>query len=99
MKCLSALLFVIAGFSTASQAAEEKDPQELFNSFCFSCHGTGWENAPVVGDSFDWEERKEQGIDTLLQHTLEGFNSMPPKGGCTECSEAELKSLVEWMTE
>jgi len=97
--------FLLTLFATQLAAAQEADatannartPQTIFQDFCFSCHGTGWENAPVVGDAFDWEERREQGIDTLLKHTLEGINAMPAKGACTDCTEEELKKTVEWM--
>ncbi|GAB1266180.1 c-type cytochrome [Aurantivibrio infirmus] len=99
-KNIVALLFcgLSIGLSSPSFSDEEKI-ESLFASYCFSCHGTGWEDAPVVGDPFSWEERKEQGIDILLKHTLEGLNSMPPKGGCAKCTTEELKQLIVWMIE
>lgn len=92
-------IFLLLAFPALTIAQESRDAETIFDDFCFSCHGTGWENAPVIGDSFAWEERKEQGIDVLLKHTLEGFNTMPAKGSCTDCSEEELRKVVEWMIE
>ncbi len=94
----STLLLIFLASSQAN-SSEARKPEKLFDTFCFSCHGTGWENAPVIGDSFAWEERIEQGIDVLLKHTVEGFNSMPPKGGCADCTSDELKALILWMSE
>lgn len=102
MKVKSKILFnsVLAFLAFSSFAfTDDEKTEALFNSHCFSCHGTGWEDAPVVGDPFSWEERKEQGIDVLLKHTLEGFNSMPAKGGCDSCSTEDLKQLIIWMME
>jgi cytochrome c5 len=36
-------------------------------------------------------------MDTLMQHTLNGFNAMPPKGTCMACSDEDLKAAVEYM--
>lgn len=83
--------------TSAFAAAEGRDPEQLFDSHCFSCHGTGWDNAPVIGDVFAWEDRLGKGIDVLLEHTIKGFNTMPPKGNCFDCSDAELKAVVEFL--
>ena len=93
-----AMLLSCLGLLTQTAMAETaRDAQTIFQNFCFSCHGTGWEDAPVVGDSFAWEDRTQQGMDVLLKNTLNGINSMPPKGGCNDCSEDELRALIEWM--
>jgi cytochrome c5 len=34
---------------------------------------------------------------TLLQHSINGFNAMPPKGTCFTCSDADLQAAVEYM--
>ncbi|MGH1470330.1 MAG: c-type cytochrome [Cellvibrionaceae bacterium] len=93
------MLIVPLLISSFAYTENNRDPEALFNSFCFSCHGTGWEDAPVIGDSYAWEERLEQGINVLIKHTVEGFNSMPPKGGCGNCTVEELKTVILWMSE
>jgi cytochrome c5 len=77
---------------------EGRDADALFESYCFSWHGTGWEGAPVIGDSTAWADRKAKGMETLLRNTIEGINGMPPKGSCSDCTEAELTSVVELLT-
>lgn len=87
---------LLASFTSVA-TAEGRDAEQLFNSYCFACHGTGWDNAPVQGDGFAWEDRLSKGFDTLLENTINGFNTMPPKGNCFDCTDAELKAVVEFL--
>ncbi len=84
---------------SGSANAKERDPESVFNNYCFACHGTGWEDAPVIGDGFAWKERKEKGLDVLLNNTLKGMNSMPPKGSCDDCSDDELRAVINFLVE
>ena len=45
----------------------------------------------------DWAPRIKQGKDTLHKHALEGFNSMPAKGGNSSLSDDEVKAAVDFM--
>lgn len=100
LKCYRALrLLGLLTATSFAEAEEPRDPESIFNNFCFSCHGTGWEDAPVIGDDYAWDPRREEGIEVLLARTIDGYNAMPPKGGCADCSEQELRSTVEWMIE
>ena len=40
---------------------------------------------------------EEQGIETLYDHSINGFNAMPAKGGCGSCSDEEIQAAVEHM--
>ncbi len=40
-----------------------------------------------------------KGNATLVKHAIEGFNAMPPKGMCMDCSDDEIKAAVEYMVE
>lgn len=83
--------------TTPSVNAESRDAEQLFDNYCFSCHGTGWDNAPVIGDAFAWGDRLDKGLDALLENTINGFNTMPPKGNCFDCTDAELKAVVKFL--
>ncbi|GJM14359.1 MAG: cytochrome [Pseudohongiella sp.] len=88
------------GLSGASAAEEQFDAEAAYQKTCFACHGNGAAHAPVVGDYIEWEIRLEKGIDTLVQNTVAGLNGiMPPKGLCTDCSEEDLRAIVEYMLE
>jgi cytochrome c5 len=38
-------------------------------------------------------------METVLKHAVEGFNAMPPKGTCSDCSEEEIQAAINYMTE
>lgn len=80
--------------------ADGFDPAQIYQNTCFACHGTGAAHAPEVGDVIEWEIRLEKGLDTLVQNTISGLNGvMPAKGLCVDCSDDQLKAIVEYMLE
>jgi cytochrome c5 len=84
--------------AAAQPAAASGKGKEVYQASCFACHGTGAAGAPKIGDKAAWAPRIAQGMDTLLQHSINGFNAMPPKGTCFTCSDADLQAAVEYMT-
>ena len=85
----------VAAATTTSAAPRSGD--QVYNASCMACHGTGVAGAPKIGDKAAWAPRAAQGIDTLLNHATNGFNAMPPKGTCADCSNDELKAAIEHM--
>jgi cytochrome c5 len=80
--------------------ADSFDPAQTYQNTCFACHGTGAAHAPEVGDVIEWEIRLEKGLDTLVQNTINGLNGvMPARGLCVDCSDEQLKAIVEYMLE
>ncbi len=73
--------------------------EQVYNQFCGTCHAAGVAGAPIQGDGAAWEPRLAKGMDTLWDHTLNGFNAMPPKGTCMACSDEELRNAMEYMVE
>ncbi len=54
--------------------------------------------APLIGDPNNWYMRlKEQGLDNLHRHVIEGYNSMPVKGACVTCSDNDIISAVDYI--
>lgn len=86
------------GIAVAS-SGEARDPQTIYQTFCFACHGTGANNSPMLGNAEHWAPRVEQGIEVLYQHAIEGFNNglMPPKGLCMDCSNEEIHATVDYI--
>jgi len=87
------------GQATAAVAAGPLSGEQVYNQFCFACHASGVGGAPVLGDAAAWEPRIAQGLDTLLQHTLNGIRAMPAKGTCMNCSDDELGSAMQYMVD
>lgn len=73
--------------------------EQVYNQFCGTCHNAGVAGAPVLGDPDAWAPRVAKGMDTLWDHTLNGFNAMPAKGTCMSCSEDELRAALDYMVE
>ncbi len=92
-ECASAAPAVAA--STATAAA--RTPDEIYTGVCAACHATGAAGAPKVGDAAAWAPRIAQGNDTLYKHALGGFNMMPAKGTCADCSDDDIKHVVDLM--
>jgi cytochrome c5 len=81
----------------AAPAAAGADAKGTYQSACFACHGTGAAGAPKLGDKGAWKSRIAQGMDTLLDHAINGFKGMPPKGGRGDLSDDTVKAVVEYM--
>ncbi len=95
--------------ANAAPAAEEPaavakvvDSEQIYNTACMACHSSGAAGAPKLGDVAAWKARIAQGADTLHKHALEGYQGatgfMPPKGGQTQLSDAEVIGAVDFMT-
>jgi cytochrome c5 len=105
---------VLAGSAELAAAAAaampmpepEKAPltgQQVYNQACFACHAAGIGGAPVFGDAAVWSDRIAQGLDTLVNHALNGYQGnagfMPAKGGNMALSDDEVRGAVEYMVE
>ena len=72
--------------------------KEVYHELCLACHMAGMSSmAPKVGSYPDWAPRIAQGMDTLFEHSLHGFKTMPAKGGNPELSDEEVKNAVAYM--
>jgi cytochrome c5 len=89
------LLAALAG-CTAGQAATV---EERYASACATCHASGMAGAPKRGDAAAWAPRLRQGQATLLLPVKNGLRSMPPKGLCNDCTDAEFKALIMYMSQ
>ncbi|GAB1255567.1 cytochrome c5 family protein [Aurantivibrio plasticivorans] len=86
-----------AGGASVVAAGEPRSGEEIYTTKCAACHNAGVGGAPKIGDAGDWEARVAQGMDVLFDHAWNGFNAMPPKGICMDCTEDEMKATIEHM--
>lgn len=99
----------IAGQSDGAGTAEpEPEPvaaamsgEDIYNSSCVACHGIGIAGAPKVGDHDAWAPRIDQGLPSLYDHAINGYQGdtgmMPPKGGAMSLSDDDVKAAVDYM--
>ncbi|ASK36568.1 c-type cytochrome [Alloalcanivorax mobilis] len=85
--------------ASGGASGEPRDGETVYNGHCAACHGTGAAGAPVFGDAASWKPHVAKGMDTLVKHAIEGFNAMPPKGMCSDCSDEEIKNTVQYMVD
>lgn len=71
--------------------------EQVFNTSCVSCHGSGVMGAPKLGDKAGWEPRLAKGMETVYTNAINGFKLMPPKGGNAGLKEEEVKAAVDFM--
>lgn len=71
--------------------------EKLYEASCKLCHGTDTMGAPKVGDANAWKVVMEKGMDKVLANAIKGTGAMPPKGGNMDLSDADIKTIVEYM--
>jgi cytochrome c5 len=87
---------VLAFWAANGWAADSVE--ERYKKTCYACHAFGANGAPKTGSEQDWAPRLAKGMATLVKHAEVGFNAMPAKGLCFDCSTEELQSLIEYMS-
>ena len=92
------VLFATATLLLSQLAHAAQDPETVFNRSCGACHNGQLPMAPKKGDTAAWTPRLAQGMDTLVQHVTDGFNAMPPRGLCTDCSAEDFQAVIHWMS-
>ncbi len=75
------------------------DGEAVYNTACMTCHATGLAGAPPYGDKGAWEQRIAKGIDVLYEHSIKGFQAMPPKGGFMHIPDDQINLAVDYMVE
>lgn len=88
---------VTASVAAPAAGGAARSGEQIYNANCAGCHGAGVMGAPKFADKAAWAPRIGKGKDTLYKHAMIGFNTMPPKGMCMNCSDAEIKSTVDYM--
>lgn len=86
-----------AAASDSDEPAATRSGEEVYTAACSACHGSGAAGAPIKGDAEQWASHIEKGRDTLIKHAIEGFNAMPPRGACGNCSDEEIENAVDYM--
>lgn len=84
--------------SSEGAAPAQISGADLYQANCFACHGTGAAGSPILGQADAWAPRIANGEAALIDHAINGFNAMPPRGGTT-LNDDEIKAVVAYMIE
>ncbi len=71
--------------------------EETYNAVCSVCHAQGVAGAPITGDKDAWAPRLAKGWDTLVEHSIKGFNAMPAKGGRADLPDEQIAAAVGYL--
>lgn len=93
----AALLSLGLALLGASAAADERTT-ELYELYCASCHSVKNAEAPEAFNAAAWKRRMAKGADAVLANSIEGVGNMPPQGTCFECTQADLRALIRYMS-
>ena len=99
-----AVLVGLGAFGFASgQGTAPRSGEAVFQAACANCHSGGFggffNRAPAIGRKSDWEALAPKGVDGLTATTIAGIGRMAARGGCTTCSDAEIRAAVAFMLE
>lgn len=94
--CMAGEACAAAVAAGAGSAGAPRTGEEVYSTKCFTCHATGAAGAPKLGDAGDWQARLEaRGLEGLYDSAINGFQGMPAKGLCMDCSDEEISAAVD----
>ena len=71
--------------------------EEIVRTQCSTCHLTGVNGAPKMGDRPAWIPRLKNGMDALVASAVHGHGAMPARGGLPDLSEPEIRAAIAYM--
>jgi len=106
--CCLALLALLAGCGDHSAPPTAASIEALrpadarlaaaYEHSCLLCHGRLNSGAPATGDNAAWAPRLAKGLDALVGNARNGIGGMPAAGLCADCSDADLRQLILFMS-
>ena len=91
-------MVTMASDSDASESVTAgRTGEAVYNLGCAACHTAGLAGAPMLANQAQWEGRIEKGLETLTNNAYNGYNAMPAKGLCMDCSLEEIERSVQYM--
>ena len=80
-----------------ASASDGRTGEAVYNQGCAACHTVGLAGAPMLGNDSQWTDRTTKGLELLTSNAYNGYNAMPAKGMCMDCSETEIERSVQYM--
>jgi cytochrome c5 len=99
------LLIAALGFSlaasvtaqTTSAQSGERSGKQVVEAVCSTCHRTGVNGAPKIGDKKAWAKLESRGLTGLTETALKGIRKMPAHGGNLALSDSEVERAITYM--
>ena len=93
---IAVLVLTLTPLAAGAQGSE-RSGKEVVDQVCASCHRTGAQGAPQIGDNNAWAARSSQGLSSLTQSALKGIRQMPPHGGNPGLTDTEIARGIAYM--
>lgn len=95
---LTTILLAFASTITVQAAqGSERSGKEVVDKVCSTCHATGANGAPKIGDEKAWSKRAARGLADLTENALKGIRKMPAHGGNPNVSDLEIQRAITHM--
>lgn len=88
---------IAAALFAPAAGGADRSGKEVVDTVCASCHATGKDRAPRIGDNKAWAARASQGLTALSAHALNGIRNMPAHGGSAAVTDTEIARAVTYM--
>ncbi len=93
-----ALVSCLPGAMAQKAAAPAgRSGEQVYDSVCSACHGSGVAGAPKFKDAQAWKPLVGEGQAVLTGHAWVGVRAMPQKGGNPDLKLAEFSRAVAYM--
>jgi hypothetical protein len=74
-----------------------RSSEAIVRAQCATCHESGRDGAPKIGDRAAWIPRLKRGLDPLVASAVHGHGPMPARGGLPDLSDAEIRGAIVYM--
>lgn len=79
------------------KSAPKPSGEQIVKAKCATCHVSGKDGAPRIGDRDAWVGRLSEGLDKVVASGIHGRGAMPARGGMAGLSDAEMRAAVIYM--
>jgi cytochrome c5 len=92
-----AVSWSVLTLGVTSAIAAEKTGREVVETICATCHVSGKDGAPKIGDVAAWTKHSKKGLVKLTENAISGIGKMPAHGGQLNLSDLEMSRAVAFM--
>jgi cytochrome c5 len=75
----------------------DRSGKEVVEAQCASCHASGTDGAPRIGDKKAWAKLASRSLTDLTESALKGIRNMPAHGGNMTLSDIEIERGITYM--
>jgi cytochrome c5 len=94
---LLAVALAVLSLAATNALAAERTGREVVEQTCVTCHVSGKDGAPKIGDVAAWTQHSKKGLAKLTESAIAGIGKMPAHGGQPNLSDLEISRAIAYM--